>query len=300
MPLLPEGLLVDSSVALTYTEQYACRRQTMVISFLAITFLLFILGAIVGSFLSVVIYRTVNEENWIWGRSHCDQCLVPVKWYDNIPIVSFLVLRARCRSCQEPIPLSYPVVEFLTGTLFVWWYWGGFFFFELTKAPFQMLQPLFWLTVGVLLLLIAVADALYYIIPDIAVVLLTLVSVAYRLFLVSSGVMQLNDFLYTLVAMVGVVSFFGTLWTITRGKGMGLGDVKLVAPLALLLGWPKILVAIFLAFILGATVGIMLLAIGRKKTNHVIPFGPFLVAGTCISLVAGGELINWYLSLLVL
>lgn len=272
----------------------------MVFPFLFITVVLFAVGAIIGSFLNVVIYRTVNEESWVWGRSKCDSCQTLVRWYDNIPLVSYLLLRARCRQCQEPIALSYPVVEFLTGSLFVWWYWGGFVFFELTKAPFQTLQPLFWLTVGILLLLIAVADTLYYIIPDVVVGLLMVVSLAYRVFLVLSGIMQINDFILTLVAMLGAIAFFGALWAITRGKGMGFGDVKLVAPLALLLGWPKVIVAIFLAFILGASIGIVLLAWGRKKTSHVIPFGPFLVAGTFISLVFGNQLINWYLSLLTL
>lgn len=270
----------------------------MVLSFFLITFILFVLGAIVGSFLNVVIYRTVNDENWVWGRSKCDHCAVPVRWYDNIPLLSYILLKARCRECQEPIALSYPVVEFLTGSLFVWWYWGGSLFFQLTHSPFQTLQPLFWLTVGVLLLLIAVADALYYIIPDAIVGLLMVISLAYRVFLVLFGIMQLSDLVVTVMAMAVVVSFFAGLWLLTKGRGMGMGDVKLVAPLALLLGWPKILVAMFMAFIIGSLVGVTLLLLGRKRLHQVVPFGPFLVIGTFIGLVFGNQLSSWYLSLI--
>lgn len=255
---------------------------------------LFFLGTAIGSFLNVLIYRTVREESWIKGRSKCDHCQKQIGWYDNIPILSFLLLRGKSRCCQKPIPISYPLVELMTGSLFAWWYGIGFVFFRLTTTPLQVLQPLFWLLVGIILLTIFFADLKHMIIPDLAVVSLFALTVGYRLYLVASGIMQVRDLEHALLAMMISTLFLGSLWALTKGKGMGLGDVKLMAPIALLLGWPKTLVGIFLAFVLGGVVGVILLMIGNKKIGQVIPFGPFMIAGSIISLVWGDLIFNWY------
>src|SRR5262249_53647315 len=105
---------------------------------------LFIFGTMIGSFLNVVIYRTLNEESWVKGRSKCESCGKQIKWYDNVPLISYFVLGGKCRACKAPISISHPVIEFLTGTLFVWWYWGGSLFFRLTQQPLGVIQPLFW------------------------------------------------------------------------------------------------------------------------------------------------------------
>lgn len=270
----------------------------MLLPFLLISLFLFLMGAVIGSFLNVVIYRTVTEESWIHGRSKCDNCKVQIYWYDNLPILSYLFLKGKCRSCEQPISLSYPVVEFLTGVLFVWWYWGGSLFFQLAQAPYQTLQPLFWLIIGVLLLIIVVADALYLIIPDILVALLTIVTVIYRLALVFSGIMQPVDFLKALLGMVGGVVFIGGLWWFTKGKGMGFGDVKLIVPLTLLVGWPNAIVMFFLAFMAGAIAGLGLIVSKQKKFGQAIPFGPFLIIGCVLSLIWGDGLMSWYIGLL--
>src|SRR5260221_77051 len=141
------------------------------IPFLFITFVLFLFGAVIGSFLNVVIYRTMAGEPWTRGRSHCETCGKMVHWFDNIPLISYFILRGKCRACRAPIAITHPVIEFLTGSLFIWWYWGGTFFFRLTQQPFHYVQPLFWLLVGILLVIIFFADALYFIIPDEAVFL---------------------------------------------------------------------------------------------------------------------------------
>lgn len=268
-------------------------------SFLAISLFLFTIGAAIGSFLNVVIYRSITEESWVTGRSKCEDCGYQLSWFDNVPILSFLWLRGRCRKCRKPIGLIHPVVEFLCGALFVWWYWGGtLLFFRLTQQPFQLVQPAFWLGVGVLLLMVVVADLSYLIIPDMAVGLLLLTTVIYRVALTMAGVMQVQDLMWAGVGAVGAVAFFGALWWFTKGRGMGLGDVKLAAPLALLLGWPNILVGLFLAFVSGAVVGIVLLLLGKKKFGQVVPFGPFLVLGTVLTLVWGDTLYHWYTSFL--
>lgn len=267
-------------------------------TFLLVSGLLFLIGAIFGSFLNVIIYRTVNDESWVWGRSKCENCLKQIAWYDNIPVVSFLILRARCRWCREPISFTHPVLEFLTGALFVWWYWAGSFFFQLTQRPFQTLQPIFWLTVGVILLAIFFADLLYYQIPDVLSGSLLIITISYRVALTLFGVMQLKDLGLAVMAVVLGVLFFGSLFLITRGKGMGLGDVKIAAPLALLVGWPGFIVTVFGAFVMGAVVAIGLVAAKRRKFGQVVPFGPFLILSTFVTLIWGDQLIAWYLSLI--
>jgi leader peptidase (prepilin peptidase)/N-methyltransferase len=268
------------------------------ISFFLISVVLFILGTALGSFINVVIYRTVKGESWVLGRSKCEQCHRQLRWYDNVPLLSFVFLRGKCRFCRTPIAIDHPVVEFLTGLLFVWWYWGGMLFFQLTQRPFLVLQPLFWLVVGILLLIIFFADIRYYLIPDIAVGLLLVMTICYRLGLTIMGIMQVDDLLKAGMGVGLAVALFGGLWLITRGRGMGLGDVKFAAPMALLLGWPNIVVGVFLAFVLGAVVGVGLLMMGKKRFGQVIPFGPFLVMSTIITLVWGDALLQWYVQLL--
>jgi leader peptidase (prepilin peptidase) / N-methyltransferase len=267
-------------------------------AFLITTIILFIIGLVIGSFLNVVIYRTIIGESWARGRSRCDDCKKKIPWYDNIPLLSFLILKGKCRYCAEPIALSHPVVEFLTGTMFVWWYWGGFVFFRLTHQPLQYVQPIFWLLVGILLLVIFFSDVLYMIIPDEAVFALTGLTLLYRTILTLSGVMQVGDFVRALGGAVLCVGFFGALWHGTKGKGMGLGDVKFALPFSLLLGWPNVLVGVFLAFISGAVVSVGLLATKKKQIKQVVPFGPFLVFATIVTLVYGGQIMAWYLNLL--
>jgi len=263
-----------------------------------ISIFLFVLGAAVGSFLNVLIYRTIQEESWIVGRSHCDHCDKKISWYDNIPILSFLLLGGKSRCCKKQIPISYPFVEAVIGLLFVWWYWIGFIFFRLTTTPFQVLQPLFWLVVGVLLLAIFFADLMHMIIPDLVVGALFFLTLAYRLYLTAASIMQVQDLYFAVLGMVVAVIFLGSLWGLTKGKGMGFGDVKLIAPVALLLGWQKTLVGMFFAFMIGGIVGIFLLVLGKKRVGQVIPFGPFIIIGAALSLIWGDVIFNWYMHLL--
>lgn len=261
---------------------------------LVLIVLLFVLGLAVGSFLNVLIYRTVKGESWVVGRSYCDHCRKKIAWYDNIPLFSFLWLKGRSRCCGRKIPLSYPIVELMTGSLFVWWYVVGSFFFQLTQTPFQMLQPLFWLLVGILLLVIFFADLLHMVIPDLAVGVLLAATLLYRFYLVFAGIMQWRDFWLMLLGMAAAIVIIGGLWLITKGKGMGFGDVKYVIPMAWLLGWPNILVGLFLAFILGGIVAGLLLLLGQKKIGQKIAFGPFLVMATVLSLIWGDVIFSWY------
>lgn len=266
-----------------------------------IPLLLFILGLAVGSFLNVVIYRTIEGEDFVRGRSRCDHCHKQIGWVDNIPLLSYILLRGRCRYCKKPISIQHPVIELLTGLLFVWWYVGGFLIlqiFQLQGFPFSIIQPLFWLLVGIFLLIIFFTDLLYMIIPDYAVGALFGLALIYRFILVISGVMQMSDFVWSLFGMVVCGGFFFCLWYFTKGQGMGFGDVKFAFPMALLVGWPMVIVTTFLGFILGSIVAVYFLFTNKKSMKQTIAFGPFLVLATFITLLAGDEILRWYLLLL--
>ncbi|OGV96392.1 hypothetical protein A2W24_04655 [Microgenomates group bacterium RBG_16_45_19] len=255
---------------------------------------LFVLGAILGSFINVLISRSVEGEDWVRGRSRCDHCRQQIKWYDNLPLLSYMVLGGKCRSCQGKIAIQHPIIELLTGLMLVWWYAIGFTFFRLVETPLLYIQPVFWLAVGILLLIIFVTDWLYQIIPDFANITLGVLAVVYRLYLSLSGVMRWQDFWLALLTGVVMGGLLYLIWVLTRGRGMGLGDVKFALVMGVLLGWPRAAIALFLAFLLGAVVGIILLLLKWKKPRERIAFGPFLILGTALALVWGFEMWSWY------
>lgn len=259
---------------------------------------LFAMGASIGSFLTVVIYRTWHGDSVSRGRSYCDHCKAQISAWDNIPILSFLLLRGKSRCCKKSIDWTYPVVELTTGLLFVWWGSLGFTFFSLTQTPLQVLQPFYWLVVGILLLIIFFADIMYYIIPDFASLALLILTILYRSILVLAGIMRPVDFLYAILSGLIASALFYGLYRITRRKGIGFGDVKLVAVLGLILGFPKTVPALFLAFVIGGLVASVLLVLGKKRFGQILPFGPFLILSTCISLLWGNQLWSWYWSLM--
>ncbi|MFC1653229.1 prepilin peptidase [Patescibacteria group bacterium] len=206
---------------------------------LFIVLIVFLFGLSIGSFLNVVIYRTLNDESPLEGRSRCTSCKKTIAWYDNIPLLSYVALRGKCRKCKKPISLQYPVVEGMTGVLFVWWYLVGSAFFQLTQQPFNFIQPAYWLIVGVLLLIVLVTDYMTFLIPDYTVILLSIFALIYRTILVNTGVMQSGDLWLAVVSGLGLSAFFSLLIFATKGRGMGWGDVKLAFALGVLLGWPS-------------------------------------------------------------
>lgn len=259
----------------------------------------FILGLAVGSFINVVVMRTLKGEDFIKGRSRCDNCKRVLAWYEMIPLLSFLVLRGQCRTCHQEIDIMHPLVELMVGVLFAWWWLIGFAFFQLTaNLSLQIVQPIFWLLMGLLLLLITLIDLLSFYIPNWTIHGVFWLVFGYRLFLMLHGWYQPTDFAWSLLGALLLLLFFLFLWLITKGKGFGFGDVKLIFPLALVMGFPTMFMGVWLAFVIGATVGLLMMVIGQKTMKQALPFGPFLVAGTFLSLLYGDTLLSWYMSLL--
>lgn len=268
--------------------------------FWIIGFFVFFLGTAIGSFLNVLVYRSIRGQDWVNDRSVCEHCHKKIAWYENIPLFSYFFLQGKCSSCSKKIDIIHPLVEGLTGVLFLWWYVAGYAFFKLTTAPLLYIQPLFWLCVAILFVVIFVSDIRYMIIPDWAVAFLTAGTLLYRFIVLFSGEMQWRDFQWSLVWTLCFTVFFFSLWFFTKGKGFGFGDVKLAIPLGLILGsWQRIVVAVFGAFLLGALVGVFLLLRRKKKLGQVIPFGPFLLISTGLSLVWGHAVLAKYIEIVL-
>ena len=254
--------------------------------------LIFFLGSAVGSFINVLIDRTIAGTDWVRGRSHCDNCRKTLAWYDLIPIFSYMAYRGRSRCCRRPLTPRHPIVEGIVGALFLWWAIMGSFFFQLATRPLVYIQPLFWLGVGIVLLILGITDWLY------GVVLMPVLWVGvfwvalYRLVLMAAGSYHLPDLVGALVVALGTAVFIQALRWVTKGRGMGDGDPYLMFLAGIIVGWPRALVVLLFAFVAGAGVGITLLATGRRQRSDTLPFGPFLVAGVIVALIWGGPFLR--------
>lgn len=241
--------------------------------------LVFILGAAVGSFVNVLVARSVAGEDWLRGRSRCDYCRRELAWYDLIPLLSYIIYQGKSRCCGKPLSLAHPIVEGLFGILFVWWLMVGFVFFQLATSPWSVIQPMFWLGIASILLLLAVADVRYgYILMPVVWVGAGWIYL-YRGLLYLSGNYELRDLGRTLLAGILSFLFLWMLRVLTRGRGMGDGDPYLAFVTGSLLPGVTGFYGMLLAFILGSIWGLGLLLFGKKAWQDSIPFGPFIIAG---------------------
>lgn len=231
---------------------------------------IFLLGAAVGSFLNVLIDRLPKGQS-ITGRSHCDYCRHQLSGADLIPIVSFFLLKGRCRYCRKKLSWQYPLVETITGILFV----------LIFNFKFQILNYFLLVTYfGIISCLIVIffADLKYQIIPDSLQVAVFIFSIIYHL----ASRIPISQFLNFLISGFIVTLPILFLWLITRGRGMGFGDVKLAFNIGFLLGIKAGFLALYFGFIIGAVVGLFLIFLGKKKLKSKIAFGPFLVLGMVV------------------
>ena len=254
--------------------------------------LTFFVGAAVGSFVNVLIDRTMSGEDWVKGRSHCDKCKKILAWYDMIPVVSYLFYRGKSRCCRTLLTYRYPIVELLVGLLFVWWMAVGFWFFQLVNAPLVFIQPAFWLTTGVILFILALADLFYGVVLLPIVWIGVIMTIFYRLVLWHYGVYQMIDLQSALLLSGAFFGFFWLLYKLTKGRGMADGDMYVALYMGMLLGWPKGMVAFMGSFILGAIVGVFLIVSKIRSRKETVPFVPFMVAATAIALLWGEQIIR--------
>ena len=244
---------------------------------------LFILGLVLGSFYNVCIYRLPREESIVWPGSRCPHCRHPLSILDNLPLVSFLLLKGACRYCPAPISCQYPLIEGMTGlaTVMIGWKFG---------LSWAFLQAL--LLFGALLV-ISVIDLSHQIIPDLISYPGIGIGLVFSWLTGSPGLWS---------SWIGLLLGGGLLWLLALGyqmvagkEGMGGGDIKLLAMIGAFLGWPGVLVTLLLGSFLGTLVGLALILIWKKDRTHAVPFGPFLSLGAVIHLFFGTILLNWYL-----
>lgn len=243
-----------------------------------------VFGLIIGSFLNVVIFRVPQGESIVKPRSHCPQCKHVLKAWELIPVLSFLVLRGRCHSCGAKISWRYPGVEFLTGLLFFLWAWQN----PLESVPVLGVH----FTMLAVLLVLALIDWDTMRLPDVFTLPLLFLGIASSFLLpmeVSGG--------ESLVTALGAGGIF---WLIAKlyPQGMGLGDVKLIAGIGAFLGFPKILLALFIASLAGSIVGLLWMVIRGRQFRAQIPFGPFLAFGTYATLFGGDWLLQIFFNLI--
>ncbi len=274
-----------------------------------VSFLVFWFGACMGSFLNVCIYRIPREESVVKPRSHCTHCNAEIPWYDNIPLVSFFVLRAQCRKCGGPISARYVVVEALVAVLFVlvWLKFGTLEdYAPLHLTPVYSLPVVFiyWLVVFGLALGTFV-DLEHMIIPD----RVSLGGMVLGL-LFSALVPELHNeadgYGGFLSAFLGAAIGVGILWLVAvlgklifRKDAMGMGDVKLMGAIGAFLGWPSVLFTLMVSSFLGAAVGITLVLTGKKAMQSRIPYGPYIALAALIWMLWGPTLWNAYVNWLI-
>jgi prepilin signal peptidase PulO-like enzyme (type II secretory pathway) len=251
-------------------------------------FMVFLLGLVVGSFLNCVIYRLETQKSFFGGRSFCPHCHHVLVWQDLIPVFSFLLLGGRCRYCQKPISWQYPLVEIFTGMIFL---------LIITTASY-VYAGIYLLIMAGFLIVIFVYDLKHYVIPDKIVYPAIAAAFLYQSLVIwNFGHWNLFK-IWDLGLGVLPSIFFLAIILFSRGQWMGFGDFNLAVLMGLILGWPKIIPALFFAFFTGAIIGLVLVILGRKTLKAEVPFGPFLVAGTFFALFWGEKIINLYISLL--
>ena len=240
-----------------------------------------VIGLCIGSFLNVVIYRLPLGKSIVSPPSKCRNCNYQLQWYDNIPVLSWVFLRGRCRKCGTPVSIQYPIVELITGALFVLVIW-------LTPVGPLLFSRL--LLVCILIALFGI-DLEHQILPNI----ITLPGIVIGVLMSFIAPPGWQD------ALIGVVLGGGILYAIAAGyylwrreEGMGMGDVKMLAMIGAFLGWKAVIVTLVLSSFAGAFVGLGMMAVQKGGMKYALPFGTFLAIGAVVAMFVGEPLVTWY------
>ena len=239
-------------------------------------------GALIGSFLNVCIYRLPLGKPIALARSACARCQRQLAWFENVPVLSYLGLRGRCRSCREPISIRYPIVELLTALMFAAaaWYYG--------PGPLLISRLIF----GCMLIVLFAIDLEHHLLPNAITLPGIVVGFAFS-FITPPG---------WIASLIGIAVGGGVLWVIAEGyyrlrheEGLGMGDVKMLAMIGAFLGWQQTLVTLMMASLAGSIVGVGFIAAQRGNMKYALPFGTFLAMGALLAAIVGQDLLTWYL-----
>lgn len=263
-------------------------------------------GLLVGSFLNVCIARLPEGVSIVSPRSRCPRCKSPIAWFDNVPVISYLVLRGKCRACGLPISLRYPLVELLNGLLYLW----SFYEFSISG------ETLIAMALCSSFIVITFIDLDHQIIPDAITLPGMLIGLAVAPFFVTAlmeplpfgfsavlpdgpYVRGLENSILGLLAGGAPLFLIGWAWEkLRKVEAMGGGDVKLMGMVGSFLGWKAALLTIMLGALSGSVAGGTLIALKKHRAENTIPFGPFLAAGALLSLFYGDDILSWYFGLL--
>ena len=240
--------------------------------------MIFLIGISIGSFLNVCIYRIPKKEDIVFERSHCMSCGNVLKWYELIPLFSFIVQGGKCRNCKTKLSAQYPLIELLSGLIYVWIFMA---------KGFQPESILFCICASVLIV-ISVIDWRTYEIPFGCNIIIGILGIV-RVFL------NLAHWYDYVIGFFAVSGLFLIIYWITKGRGIGGGDIKLMAAAGLLLGWQNILLSLMIGSIAGSVIHLALMKIQGK--DRVLAFGPYLAFGIFISMLYGNDIITWYLGM---
>ncbi len=240
----------------------------------------FLYGIVIGSFLNVCIYRIPKKESLSKERSHCMNCGYQLRWYDLVPVFSYLFLRGKCRKCKEHISMQYPIIEMLNGVVYVLVFMiNGW---SIDSAIYCLLASA--------LIVLSVIDFRTYEIPygiNLFILALGLIHLAFHL----------GDWVTYVIGLFAVSSFLEILYWASGGRAIGYGDVRLMRAAGLLIGWKLSLLALILGCVLGSVIHVIRMK--KSGVDHVLAMGPYLAAGIFLSVLWGDSFINWYISLLV-
>jgi len=242
--------------------------------------MIFLFGITIGSFLNVCIYRIPKKEDIVSERSHCMSCGNVLKWYELIPLFSFLAQGGKCRNCKTKLSVQYPLIELLNGLLYVWMF---------SVHGFTATSILFCICTSVLIVL-SVIDWRTYEIPvgcNILIGMLGIVRV----------ILDLAHWYDYVIGFFIVSGLFYIIYLATKGNGMGGGDIKLMAAAGLLLGWKGILLTLLIGSVAGSVIHLTLMKIQGK--DRVLAFGPYLALGIFVSMLYGEQIIAWYLNMFI-
>jgi leader peptidase (prepilin peptidase)/N-methyltransferase len=241
-------------------------------------------GLIVGSFLNVCIVRMPEEQSVVTPSSHCPRCKTPIRWFDNIPVVSWLVLRGKCRSCALAISARYPLVESLNALAWL----------ALWRVGLEPREFALYAVLASLLIVITFIDLDYRIIPD---------KITWPSILIAPAAALVVGHMTVTESIIGILAGGGVLWGIAelylrvrKQEGMGLGDVKMLAMVGGLLGWEAAFFTLVVGSLIGTVFGLSAMLVRRGRLDMEIPFGPFLAAGCMLYMLGGPAFLGWYFS----
>lgn len=291
---------------------------------IAASAILFLLGLSFGSFLNVITLRYSPRDRFFrkfnfFGRSFCPHCKKTLFWYELIPVLSYLIQLGKCRSCGHKLTLQYPLVELISGIIFLsvpLFLKKMFLFYGIYSNFYWIISSFLWIAVFLLLLLVFIIDIRHYVIPNainlslfIIALMWVFCGVYFKFFENINSFSFLGEFFLVFPSFSSSIlnhifglflagAFFFGIVLFSFGKAMGMGDVKLISSLGLLFGWPDVALVIFLSFMIGAVASFLLLIFKKKKMADLVPFGPFIVVSSALAFFFGAGLIRVYFDII--